>query len=208
MSTDAQASHYVARADLRGIEIRHARAHRHRSDAVGGLVSGLRVAPVRVLTGVAMGPVHVTVEPLQVPRGIEPGWQDVVEVSLEAGREPVVVAGPFEGDPPPELRLDSVGPGWYRFRVHACDRDAEFDGVATRPRERYLLQSWPAGPTEPVALATGSRFATSWARTQQWEPPTPPAVVLQPVDDAHRRRLLEESSRRHRERHGPPVGQT
>ncbi len=188
---------YVCLVDHRSLDFRRAAPGPSDVDVVGGLVAGLLTDAPRVLTGAAMGPVHVVVHPLrEAPEDLAAEWQDVVEVSLVSRGGPMVVTGPFDADPEPAARLDLYGPGTYRVRVHADGRDLDFDAVVREPRERYLIQSWPADPQTPVTLRAASRTAeisSSAPRVRAQE-----AVAVRPPIDPERQEALERSIRAHR----------
>lgn len=117
----------------------------------GGFLGGLVVVDaetddtpaVTITTGVARGSVRFYSEALALPPcSVEAYWEDVVELSVRVDQGPLAVEGGLDRGPSPERRLDGHGPGWYRLRVHAANRDLE-DGEATAPWERYLVQAWP-----------------------------------------------------------------
>ncbi|SDD12194.1 hypothetical protein SAMN05216410_2886 [Sanguibacter gelidistatuariae] len=124
-----------------------------------------------MITGIAVGPVDVTVVRLDDPPATElDGWEDMVEISIvAAGR---VHAVGMEDPPPADGRLDRDGPGWYRLRIHAAGRDIAYDSVVDEPVEKYLVQSWPAPPESPRALSLSpSALATVAARRSNPPPP-------------------------------------
>lgn len=185
---------YVCLVDHRSLDFRRAAPGPGDVDVVGGLVAGLLADAPRILTGATMGPVHVVVHPLrEAPEGLPAEWEDVVEVSLLSTGGPMVVAGPFDADPEPAARLDLDGPGSYRVRVHADGRDLDFDAVAREPRERYLVQCWPADPQVPLTLRAASRTAARSSSTARVRPLG--AVAVRTPIDPERQEALERSIR-------------
>ncbi|MDR2256254.1 MAG: hypothetical protein LBE25_09690 [Arthrobacter sp.] len=117
-----------------------------------GFLGGLLVADsesddtpaITINTGVSNGTVFLYTEALAVePASLEPGFEDVVELSVRVDQGPVFVEGGLGRDSSPERRIDGHGPGWYRVRVHAVNRDLEDGCEATAPWEQYLVQAWP-----------------------------------------------------------------
>lgn len=120
---------------------------------VGGVVGGDPNSPF-VPTGIAMGPVSVSVELLATQPELDDSWEDIVEVSLLPDRAPIRVVGwtraTHNGQ---ELALDEIPPlsqshGWHRVRISVSGRDTRPDGIVSEPVEKYLFQSWPA-PLQP-----------------------------------------------------------
>lgn len=95
-----------------------------------------------IRTGVADGSVPVEIEILaEPPPDVEDRWTDVVEVSWRAAQGSASLTGPHG---PAEAHLRRVTPPWpgdYRLRVHARNRDEDYD-------EGYKLTVW-AGPPAP-----------------------------------------------------------
>ncbi|WP_456788384.1 hypothetical protein [Cellulomonas sp. P5_C5] len=116
-----------------------------------------------VLTGVASGTVRLTCVALdEAPVGVDPGWEDVSEVSLRTTDTPLVAAVWDVGDDAEVAdRLDGHGAGMYRLRVHARGRDIDVDGVAFEPFEDYLIFGWPAAYQPPETLRADSRIGRS-----------------------------------------------
>ncbi|WP_394162794.1 hypothetical protein [Galactobacter valiniphilus] len=117
-----------------------------------GFLGGLLVADsesddtpaVTINTGVSAGAVFVYTEALAMePVQVEAGFEDVVELSVRVDQGPVFVEGGLDRDSSLDRRLDGHGPGWYRVRVHAVNRDLEDGEEATAPWEQYLVQAWP-----------------------------------------------------------------
>lgn len=148
---------------------------------VGGGPTGL-VAPwvggLLVMTGIHTGTVLVATVAADDPPPVSlEGWEDVEEASLAvdgADSLAVVLEGTVGHVAPASLTAGQ--PGSYRLRVHAVGRDADPDGVATVPVERYLLVCWaaPLGPPGTLAASTGVHAAKvrgavkrEWLSSQQ-----------------------------------------
>lgn len=119
-----------------------------------------------VLTSEFMGRVAVEVDAHEVrpaeaddPYGLTGGqdWDDIVEVSLRCRVGPLqVLPLDDEADLP---RLDAAGPGDYRLRVHARNRDVpgtDADGSETSTDE-YRLVCWPEPPWGVLAIRLTDR---------------------------------------------------
>lgn len=116
-----------------------------------------------VLTSEFMGLVDVVVDVHETrpagaddPYGLTGGqdWDDIVEVSVHSVVGPLLVR-PLDGEA--DLpRLDAAGPGEYRLRVHARNRDlpgTDAEGLESSTDE-YRLVCWPepAWGTFPIRL--------------------------------------------------------
>jgi len=151
---------YVTRVDAHSMDLRGATAQPCPADFVGGLLAGLPQGEPRIVTGIAAGPVRVKVQRQETaPAAVATEWEDIVEVSCMAVEADVVAAGQYDAAPDPQFALNPPGATWFRLRVHARGRDLEYDGVATDPREEYLLVAWPADPSTPTVLGDASRTA-------------------------------------------------
>lgn len=115
-----------------------------------------------VSTGSQFGPFGVTVRALDVdPGSADPGWEDVVEISVHVEEQVAVsdvVNGPMGGiegvSGPHRMRIAARG----RTESAARDRslDEEDDAVAL---EQYLIELWPAAPMTPLVVREVSQFA-------------------------------------------------
>jgi hypothetical protein len=115
-----------------------------------------------VLTGPANGPITVSVDvrtsrPADADDGYALGgdvpWDDIVEAGVTCREGPLQVCAEPTGfaDLP---RLDSSGPGSYRLRLHAINRDRpahDADGFPV-PTDRYLIVAWPEPPATPLLI--------------------------------------------------------
>lgn len=115
---------------------------------------------VRVTSGVATGPVTVTLQALlAAPPAVDESWQDIAEVSIVAVDDEPLEVGGWDYRRPDEPRLDAAGPGTYRLRIHANGRDTHYDESVLEPVEEYLIQAWPAPYAPPVTLRATSEVA-------------------------------------------------
>ncbi len=74
------------------------------------------------------------------PAAVESGWEEVTEVSLRVDNGPLLWGngGAETGEEP----IDTLGPGWYRVRMHAVNRELMAGDVCDLPVERYFAQAW------------------------------------------------------------------
>jgi hypothetical protein len=135
---------------------------------------------VTVMTGVAYGPVSVTVEALTADPG-EPGSGDEWEVIEEAT---IKVSTPFrvitlDGDVAQDFPALSITKGLNTFRVSARGRDASPDQTVTAPTESYLVQVWKV--TQPATMRRLHKTDTVWNdditvhKIRSWWDPDPAA---------------------------------
>jgi hypothetical protein len=122
-----------------------------------------------VLTSEYPGQITVTVDardarPPQAdaPDGLggDRDWDDIVEASVVCHTGPLRVAPIDDADWVDDLpRLDTVGPGPYRVRVHARNRDVagpDPDGFGSATDE-YLIVSWPEPDQPPLLIKLTDR---------------------------------------------------
>lgn len=171
---------YEAFAADHCIEIRNATSIPHPADMVGGLIAGFRVGSLRIITGIAAGPISVAIEVRdEMPsRQIASEWEDVAEISLEHFGHPAEVVGPYEpsGYAPP--LFGTCDERSYRLRVHAKGRDADEDGVLeTVGAESYFLQVWPARMARPAVISLGSGVSR-WHESHPIQFPPGESAVL------------------------------
>lgn len=119
-------------------------------EASNGLLCALERGGI-VLTGVDMGPVLVSVEPLDAEPPVDlDSWEEIVDVSIEAptGRLGVVsnLIPDYLGLP----LLTAHAAGTYRVRCNAKGRTRALKAIVDEPLEEYLLQAWPAPHVPPV----------------------------------------------------------
>jgi len=169
---------YLTRVDLRLIEVGwHNQASTATSLAAGGLIVRMGAEqPVYLLTGIVMGPARITIRTLAArPYVVEPGWEDVGEVSVLADGRPVFVRGPWAEHRDLHNDLVDGGTGWYRVRAHARGRDLCDDLVVEDPVEDYLLVAWPEDPAEPETVQVTSKHGKQLAaKPFPWTPAAEP----------------------------------
>ncbi|GAA2641937.1 hypothetical protein GCM10010412_001310 [Nonomuraea recticatena] len=130
----------------------------------GGLAASAPGAAV-IRTGIHTGNVDVTVRLTTAAPDAQDGWEEEAEVDLITSTGEMWLAGLMNG--PADLpNLTPHGPGRYRMRVHARGRGINYDGVATKPCEFYLLVVWPV---ELVPEVVASRLPEPLPRSQSDE---------------------------------------
>jgi uncharacterized protein YndB with AHSA1/START domain len=117
-------------------------------DLIPGLLTDLGPQAVMVITGLQDGRITVTARALaSPPPEVEPGWDVVGETDLESPEGEISVVD-WAGPAHPELGpLAISGPGRYRLRVHARQRDGSSG-------EEHLLLMWPSTEPAPARLLT------------------------------------------------------
>jgi hypothetical protein len=113
---------------------------------------------VMITSAVGYGRVPIDLEFLDGPPVEDVAdWQDIVEFSLVTDQGELRLTPLGEEARGPNLARH--GPGAYRLRLSATDRD----GDGTEPTtERQRLQVWAASQAPPRLLALTSTFATTW----------------------------------------------
>lgn len=127
--------------------------------------AGIGAGVAAVITGIASGSVTVAAEVLSATPGEDPGpeWETVAEEPFEATVGELVVQG-VESAPPEELPvLTPDGPGDYRVRV--CARNRDVDYLARPSTESYLIQVWPSPPAPGRSIRIGDDVGRSLSRT-------------------------------------------
>jgi len=120
-------------------------------ESVPGLLSGLGPQAVAVTTGLHWGTVTVTARAVpSPPADLDPGWDVAAETDLECPEGTISVCD-WAGPDHRELgNLAITGPGRYRLRVHARNRqDAQ-----ERSAEEHHLLIWPTSHPAPPQLLT------------------------------------------------------
>ncbi|MEV1003495.1 hypothetical protein [Nonomuraea sp. NPDC050202] len=128
-----------------------------------GLVAGSRDGAI-IITGVARGPVDVTVELADAapPLALDE-WEEVAEISVESTHGSLHVFG-LDGDLTDLSNLASTGPGQYRIRIHARGRDTDPDGTVRTPVESYLIASWPSEAAPELIYKQTDRYGQALRR--------------------------------------------
>ncbi|MEV2216090.1 hypothetical protein AB0H86_32510 [Streptomyces sp. NPDC050997] len=139
----------------------------------GGLCGAAIPGALWLNTGLHTGHVGFTVEVHDQAPPLEPGWEDVVEVSFRpASARSVLVQWAAETDW--ELDLDEAD---YRVRFCAKGMDqARKDDTRLdeEPQlDSYLLQFWPAGPAPDRVLKQTAGIAAYWHDFARKQPPPP-----------------------------------
>ena len=157
---------YEARVELSTLLVQSAKTGIAATEtSVGGLLNAYVDDEITVQTGIEDGPVDVEIRALdRAPASVEPGWEDVSEMSFRAGADArVSIRGiePYaENDRTDWVqRLDAHGQGWYRIRVHAKDRDLATGEWVDRPLEKYLVMAWPAPRADPIVHRAESELS-------------------------------------------------
>jgi hypothetical protein len=115
-----------------------------------------------IFTGIHTGKVAVSVEVRdQAPEVTTTGWDEVVEVAMEAITGRVVVTGAGADAPEHLPVLTQAGPGHYRVRVHARGRDTAVDLVAVEPVEDYLIVVWPGRPAPETSYRQTDQYGAT-----------------------------------------------
>jgi hypothetical protein len=121
-------------------------------EVVPGLLTSLGPHGVAVFTGLQSGRLRVSAGVLTGPPGeVEPGWDVVAETDLDCPEGTISVLD-WGGPSHDELgELAAAGPGHYRVRVHARNRQQ----VSQRQSaEEHLLLTWPAAEPAEARLLT------------------------------------------------------
>jgi hypothetical protein len=116
-------------------------------DSVPGILRDMGGQAVAVLTGLQSGVITVTARAVATsPAQVDSGWEVVAETDLDSP-EGIISVLDWGGPDHPELGdLAIAGPGRYRLRVHARNRES-------KDEEHHLL-IWPAAEPAPPGLLT------------------------------------------------------
>ncbi|WP_067694742.1 transposase [Nocardia jejuensis] len=140
--------------------------------------SVIEVGPnfVTVMTGVAYGPVSVTVEVLTTkPNGLSAvdAWQVIEEATIQVSKPFRVLT--LGGDVARDFPTLSIQKGLNTVRVSATGRDMNWDLTVTEPTESYLVQIWKV--TKPAAMCRIHKSDAAWnnditvhKRRNWWDP--------------------------------------
>lgn len=131
-----------------------------------------------VMTGIASGPVRLTVDVLdsepEAPVGIE-GWGVIEEATVEFTASAHVLT--LDGMKAPDFRKLPIKRGPHRFRVFGRGRDSYTGQSVTEPTEDYLVQVWQT--TQPREMARLHKCDAAWDQSivthpkRNWWDPDP-----------------------------------
>ncbi|MGW1894209.1 hypothetical protein ACWCP6_28800 [Streptomyces sp. NPDC002004] len=136
-----------------------------------GLVS-ISDGQIEISTGIHTGDVEVMAAAYRSEAAPDAGdWQEIVEVSVHSPSGELLVSA-LMADLDEELPSLAVsGPGNYRLRVHARGRDTAIDLTRDEITEWYLLQCWPAPPSEPLTFRATDSCGTQLRSPQPTDTP-------------------------------------
>ena len=192
----------VARAEWHGIRLMNTSVPPsqlpHKLDSTGLITIRSRLPELH--TGIASGPVRITVDALtSAPTEIEVEWDDIGEVSLDVNTGPIVLVGPMETLSPDAPRLDAHGPGTYRLRIHGRNRDQDYDLAVSETQEEYLILCWKAPAAASVTHSSTSSTSSSWitSHTHAVGQPRPDYAAAVTTGSSPRRPNTRENLLRH-----------
>ena len=133
---------------------------------VGGLLAADPSGEaVRILCGQEIATVHVTAqmwgERPAVGATDPEAWQDIAEVSVDWYSAMLDFGTTGDGQDAAQ-QMVMPGPGSYRMRVSARNRDDGDPGDDSRPTEALLVQVWQAPAEENRVIKQSSRTAHLW----------------------------------------------
>ncbi|PHV66895.1 transposase [Williamsia muralis] len=146
--------------------------------AVTGSVMEVGPNFVTIMTGVAYGPVSLTVEVLDgQPDDFDNSseWEMVEEATVKVSKPIRVIT--LDGDYVPDFPKLPIIRGLNTFRVSARGRDAKWDMTVDEPTEWYLMQIWKA--TQPAVMRRLHKTDAAWSdeivthKTRNWWDPDP-----------------------------------
>ncbi|MFF8282598.1 hypothetical protein ACF06W_07685 [Streptomyces albus] len=168
----------------------------------GGLCGAAVPGALFLITGLHTGNVGFVVEIHNEAPPLDPGWEDVVEVSFRPVSERTSLVQ-WAGEAVWDLDLPRTD---YRVRYCARGMDEGQERDTKGPEEpqtdSYLLQFWPAPPGADRVLRQTSQAADRWHRCARELPPPPTPEQRAETERLARRaqeRALEER-RLHHER--------
>lgn len=156
-------------------------------DVVGqanGLCAAGTPGVITVLTGTHTGLVPLTVVLLDAEPPVDPGWEEVVEVSWESDGTATTLATFDDG-----THVRPVPAGTYRIRLSATGLDEAHDlarGSTDPEVDRYRLELWTAPWSRDAVLRTTSTTAT-WRHRSASSGPARDRVTLVEAQLAERR---------------------
>lgn len=148
--------------------------------AVTGSVMEVGRNFVTVMTGVAYGPVSLTVELLTTAPG-DPGaeveWEVIEEATIKVSKPFRILT--LDGEIAQDFPVLPITKGLNSFRVSARGRDVNPGLIVTEPTELYLVQVWKV--TQPSALRRLHKTDSAWNdditvhKVRSWWDPDPVA---------------------------------
>ncbi|MDO1486637.1 transposase [Rhodococcus rhodochrous] len=135
---------------------------------------------VTVLTGIAYGPVSLTVEVCDNEPDFHAdrcGWEVVEEATVKVTKAFAVIT--LSGEKLPDFGRLPIGRGSYRFRVSGRGRDTHWALEVDEPTEEYLVQVWRVN--RPHGMVRLHKTDSAWEQeivehpTRQWWDPDPAA---------------------------------
>jgi hypothetical protein len=127
-----------------------------RNGLCGAAVSG----GMFLTTGLHTGYVKLLVQVHNAAPDVDDTWDEIVEASWRLASAPAVLKD-WEGGLVCELPLK---PGTYRVRYSArrFGEDPEDEDDRPEPIESYMLELWPAPPSEDAVIKQTSEHAAYW----------------------------------------------
>ncbi|MEV8553809.1 hypothetical protein AB0L04_28840 [Streptomyces glaucescens] len=102
--------------------------------------------------------------PAPAPAPGNKDWQEIVEISAHSPSGELTIRGIMD-DLDEELPVLSFqGPGDYRLRIQARGRDTAVDLAPDQVTEWYLIQAWPARPSEVKVVRQSDHYGASVRR--------------------------------------------
>ncbi|MDH6284059.1 transposase [Prescottella agglutinans] len=135
---------------------------------------------VTVMTGIAYGPVSLTVEILDDEPAFDAdqcAWDVVEEATLKVTKAFHVIT--LGGEKLPDFDQLAIRRGLHRFRVSGRGRDTHWDLSVDDPTEEYLVQVWRVN--RPNGMVRLHKTDTAWDQdivehpTRNWWDPDPAA---------------------------------
>jgi hypothetical protein len=123
------------------------------AETIPGLFLDLGPEGVAVLTGLYMGKITVTAAGLTAaPAELDEGWDVVAETDLVCPEGEIYVLDMTQNARPELGPLARAGPGRYRLRAHARNREQTEE--ERHSREEHHLLVWPVTEAAPPRLLT------------------------------------------------------
>ena len=126
-----------------------------------GICGAAAPANLFLITGLHTGPVGLTIALFEADPGIDPSWDEIVEVSFEAPRGEITLVEWGADDGP----AFPVPPGSYRgrYQARAMQQGNELDtNIDDAPVDFYRLDIWPAPAAPDCIVKQSSQIAGYW----------------------------------------------